>query len=113
MPGVYGMPRCPGVNSSACEIMRKVRRLPPTRALTLPRVPPCGTAQMLALGAYVDAVQSHLVQAQYWQDPFHEGLAGGEETVWTRWESVAHSFSASLRPPHVLLADEYEAKSQF
>ncbi|XP_065198973.1 palmitoyl-protein thioesterase 1-like [Sycon ciliatum] len=47
--GVYGFPRCPGANSTLCEIMRK----------------------LLDVGAYVSFVQDHLVQAEYWQDPFH------------------------------------------
>ena len=47
--GVYGFPRCPGVNSTLCEYVRK----------------------LLDYGAYVSFVQDHLVQAEFWQDPFH------------------------------------------
>ncbi|EFA78126.1 palmitoyl-protein thioesterase 1 [Heterostelium album PN500] len=44
--GVYGMPRCEP-NSTFCNLAR----------------------EMAELGVYTDEVQSHLVQAQYWQDP--------------------------------------------
>lgn len=47
--GVFGFPRCPGANSTLCD---EVRRL-------------------LNLGAYLSFVQDHLVQAEYWQDPFN------------------------------------------
>eukprot|EP00696_Hemimastix_kukwesjijk_P008960 gnl/Hemi2/21312_TR7074_c0_g1_i1.p1 gnl/Hemi2/21312_TR7074_c0_g1~~gnl/Hemi2/21312_TR7074_c0_g1_i1.p1 ORF type:complete len:298 (+),score=144.00 gnl/Hemi2/21312_TR7074_c0_g1_i1:37-930(+) len=46
--GVYGMPNCIGENSTLCEMMRK----------------------MLNVGAYVSIIQEHLVQAEYWKDPF-------------------------------------------
>lgn len=48
--GVFGFPRCPGDNSTLCEITRK----------------------LLNLGVYESFVQDHLVQAEYWQDPFNE-----------------------------------------
>jgi palmitoyl-protein thioesterase len=48
--GVFGFPRCPGENSTLCEITRK----------------------LLNLGVYESFVQDHLVQAEYWQDPFNE-----------------------------------------
>jgi len=47
--GVYGLPQCPGDNETLCNIMRK----------------------LLNYGAYVDFVQDHLVQAEYWQDPLN------------------------------------------
>jgi len=48
--GVYGMPRCPGANSSLCEDMRR----------------------LLDIGAYVPFIQDILVQAQYWHDALNE-----------------------------------------
>jgi palmitoyl-protein thioesterase len=49
--GVFGLPRCPGVNVTLCEYARK----------------------MLDYGAYIGFVQSHLAQSNYWHDPFdHE-----------------------------------------
>ncbi|XP_054712477.1 palmitoyl-protein thioesterase 1-like [Uloborus diversus] len=48
--GVYGFPRCPGENATLCDYVRK----------------------LLNIGAYVDWIQKHLVQAQYWHDPLHE-----------------------------------------
>jgi len=48
--GVYGMPQCPGVNSTLCEIARK----------------------MLDVGAYVPFIQERLVQAEYWHDAINE-----------------------------------------
>ncbi|XP_077193704.1 palmitoyl-protein thioesterase 1 [Paroedura picta] len=48
--GVYGFPRCPGESSHLCDWIRK----------------------MLDLGAYTEAVQDRLVQAQYWHDPLNE-----------------------------------------
>ncbi|XP_015269178.1 PREDICTED: palmitoyl-protein thioesterase 1 [Gekko japonicus] len=48
--GVYGFPRCPGERSHLCDWIRK----------------------MLDLGAYTQAVQERLVQAQYWHDPLNE-----------------------------------------
>jgi len=48
--GVYGMPRCPGVNSTLCEIVRK----------------------LLDVGAYVPFIQKRLVQAEYWHDAINE-----------------------------------------
>jgi len=47
--GVYGFPRCPGQNETLCEITQK----------------------LIDLGVYVDFVQDHLVQAEYWQDPLN------------------------------------------
>ncbi|KAL3869843.1 hypothetical protein ACJMK2_042475 [Sinanodonta woodiana] len=48
--GVYGFPRCPGDNSTVCNIVR----------------------EMLNVGAYVSYIQNHLVQAEYWHDPLNE-----------------------------------------
>jgi len=48
--GVYGLPKCPGVNSSVCEYVR----------------------ELLDEGAYWGWVQDFLVQAEYWHDPFDE-----------------------------------------
>lgn len=48
--GVYGFPKCPGDNSTICNLVRK----------------------MLNYGAYTDFVQKHLVQAQYWHDPLQD-----------------------------------------
>lgn len=48
--GVYGLPRCPGENSTLCNWARK----------------------LLDIGAYVSFVQKNLVQAQYWHDPLNE-----------------------------------------
>ncbi|GAM27989.1 hypothetical protein SAMD00019534_111650, partial [Acytostelium subglobosum LB1] len=45
--GVYGMPNCASTNKTLCNLAR----------------------EMLELGVYTEFVQSHLVQAQYWQDP--------------------------------------------
>ncbi|XP_061110760.1 palmitoyl-protein thioesterase 1-like isoform X2 [Conger conger] len=50
--GVYGLPRCPGESSQACDWIRK----------------------MLNYGAYKNIVQKHIVLAQYWHDPFNEEL---------------------------------------
>ncbi|XP_060798921.1 palmitoyl-protein thioesterase 1 [Neoarius graeffei] len=50
--GVYGLPRCPGESSHFCDWIRKA----------------------LNSGAYTDAVQKHLVQAQYWHDPLNNDL---------------------------------------
>ncbi|KJE88907.1 palmitoyl protein thioesterase [Capsaspora owczarzaki ATCC 30864] len=47
--GVYGFPKCPGANSTLCEVTRR----------------------LLNIGAYVDWIQATLVQAEYWQDPFN------------------------------------------
>ncbi|XP_014773703.1 palmitoyl-protein thioesterase 1 [Octopus bimaculoides] len=49
--GVFGIPHCPGKNSTLCDMIRK----------------------MLNMGAYKSFVQDHIVQAQYWHDPFNEG----------------------------------------
>jgi len=46
--GVYGLPHCPGPNYTLCEMMRSA----------------------LDYGVYVSFVQDHVVQAEYWQDPF-------------------------------------------
>jgi len=48
--GVYGLPKCPGVNETVCEYIR----------------------ELLDEGAYWSWVQSFLVQAEYWHDPFAE-----------------------------------------
>ncbi|XP_005993967.1 palmitoyl-protein thioesterase 1 [Latimeria chalumnae] len=50
--GVYGLPHCPGESSHICNWIRK----------------------MLNLGAYTEAIQEHLVQAEYWHDPLNEEL---------------------------------------
>ncbi|XP_071755454.1 palmitoyl-protein thioesterase 1 [Centroberyx gerrardi] len=50
--GVYGLPKCPGESSHICDMIRKA----------------------LNNGAYTDMVQKHLVQAQYWHDPFNDDL---------------------------------------
>jgi len=50
--GVFGLPNCPGENIYFCDIMR----------------------DLLNYGAYVDFVQSFLVQAQYWHDPLDRDL---------------------------------------
>lgn len=47
--GVYGFPRCPGDNSTLCNVVRK----------------------MLNVGAYVGEIQKDLVQAEYWHDPLN------------------------------------------
>ncbi|XP_074642317.1 palmitoyl-protein thioesterase 1-like isoform X2 [Tubulanus polymorphus] len=48
--GVYGFPRCPGENSTLCDIVRK----------------------FLDYGVYLDFVQNTIVQAEYWHDPIKE-----------------------------------------
>nr|XP_054772939.1 palmitoyl-protein thioesterase 1-like [Lytechinus pictus] len=48
--GVYGFPRCPGDNSTLCNLAR----------------------ELLNMGAYDKFVQENLVQAQYWHDPLNE-----------------------------------------
>jgi len=48
--GVYGFPKCPGVNYTMCNYVR----------------------ELLDIGAYNEWVQSFLVQAEYWHDPFNE-----------------------------------------
>uniref|UniRef100_A0A671LDL4 Palmitoyl-protein thioesterase 1 n=2 Tax=Sinocyclocheilus anshuiensis TaxID=1608454 RepID=A0A671LDL4_9TELE len=48
--GVFGLPHCPGESSHICDWIRK----------------------MLNSGAYTDAIQKHLVQAQYWHDPLDD-----------------------------------------
>ncbi|KAF5908652.1 palmitoyl-protein thioesterase 1-like [Clarias magur] len=50
--GVYGLPRCPGESSHICDWIRRA----------------------LDSGAYTDAVQKRLVQAQYWHDPINSDL---------------------------------------
>ncbi|KAK9957642.1 hypothetical protein ABG768_011873 [Culter alburnus] len=50
--GVFGLPRCPGESSHICDWIRK----------------------KLNSGAYTDAIQKHLVQAQYWHDPLNDDL---------------------------------------
>jgi len=47
--GVYGLPDCPGNNSTLCEWMR----------------------DLLNIGAYEKYVQDTLAQAEYWQDPLN------------------------------------------
>jgi len=47
--GIYGLPKCIGANHTLCEMMR----------------------DLLDLGAYVEFVQNHSVQAEYWQDPLN------------------------------------------
>ncbi len=59
--GVYGLPKCPGVNHTLCEYAR----------------------ELLDIGAYLSWIQDFLVQAEYWhvtltlavsniKDPFNE-----------------------------------------
>ncbi|MCL4143845.1 UNVERIFIED_CONTAM: hypothetical protein GTU68_050742, partial [Idotea baltica] len=52
--GVFGLPHCPSspTESRICEYVRKV----------------------LNSGAYREAIQSRLVQAQYWHDPLDEAM---------------------------------------
>lgn len=50
--GVYGLPRCPGESLIICDYIRRA----------------------LNEGAYTDAVQKHLVQAQYWHDPLNDSM---------------------------------------
>ncbi|XP_067281837.1 palmitoyl-protein thioesterase 1 [Pseudorasbora parva] len=50
--GVFGLPQCPGESSHICDWIRKE----------------------LNSGAYTDAIQKHLVQAQYWHDPLNDDL---------------------------------------
>lgn len=50
--GVFGLPNCPGPEVILCEYVRK----------------------FLNNGAYVDFVQDHIVQAEYWHDPLNEEL---------------------------------------
>jgi len=45
--GVFGLPHCPGENSTLCELMR----------------------ELLDNGAYISWIQSFVVQAEYWHDP--------------------------------------------
>lgn len=47
--GVYGLPHCPGANSTLCEYVRKA----------------------LDYGAYIPFIQDHIVQAEYWHDPLN------------------------------------------
>jgi palmitoyl-protein thioesterase len=46
--GVFGLPNCPGPNETLCEMLREA----------------------LDLGVYISFIQSFVVQAEYWQDPF-------------------------------------------
>uniref|UniRef100_T1J8U1 Palmitoyl-protein thioesterase 1 n=1 Tax=Strigamia maritima TaxID=126957 RepID=T1J8U1_STRMM len=48
--GVYGLPHCPGDNSTICDWVRK----------------------LLNYGAYISWIQKFLVQAEYWHDPLQE-----------------------------------------
>lgn len=50
--GIYGLPRCPGENKTLCDLARK----------------------LLNYGAYLDFVQQHSTQAEYWHDPLQEEL---------------------------------------
>ena len=52
MQGVFGLPRCPGINVTLCEYAR----------------------ELIDLGVYRDFVQHHLIQAQYWHDPWDNDL---------------------------------------
>merc|ERR1719361_3042818 len=47
--GVYGIPNCPGEEHLSCDVIRKV----------------------VSGVVYDNVIQSHLVQAEYWQDPLH------------------------------------------
>ena len=48
--GVFGLPRCIGVNTTLCEYVRR----------------------MLDIGVYWEWIQDSLVQAEYWHDPLNE-----------------------------------------
>lgn len=48
--GIYGFPHCPGSNSTICDMIRK----------------------FLNTGAYLNYIQNHVVQAEYWHDPLQE-----------------------------------------
>lgn len=48
--GVYGLPRCPGVDSTLCEYARR----------------------LINVGVYWSIVQSNLIQAQYWNNPWNQ-----------------------------------------
>lgn len=50
--GVYGFPRCPANHSSLCEYVREA----------------------LDYGAYIDVVQAHITQSNYWHDSLDEPL---------------------------------------
>lgn len=50
--GVYGIPDKFCNNSSVCETMR----------------------QLVYMGAYIPWIQKHVIQAQYWHDPYHESI---------------------------------------
>ncbi|XP_034016348.1 palmitoyl-protein thioesterase 1 [Thalassophryne amazonica] len=50
--GVYGLPKCLGEKSVICNIIRKI----------------------LNKGAYKEEIQKHLVQAEYWHDPYNDDL---------------------------------------
>jgi len=47
--GVFGFPKCPGPNETLCEWVR----------------------ELIDVGVYTGVVQSFLVQAEYWQDPWN------------------------------------------
>lgn len=46
--GIYGLPKCPALQKRTCEYLR----------------------HLLNYAAYESAIQSSLVQATYWHDPF-------------------------------------------
>jgi len=48
--GVFGYPNCPALNVTMCEELRR----------------------LITYGAYEPEIQEHVVQAEYWQDPFHQ-----------------------------------------
>mmetsp|Transcript_13712 Transcript_13712/g.20771 ORF Transcript_13712/g.20771 Transcript_13712/m.20771 type:complete len:372 (-) Transcript_13712:35-1150(-) len=48
--GVFGLPKCPGESSKICEFVREY---------------------IINYGAYVSFIQNHIVQAQYWHDPYN------------------------------------------
>lgn len=48
--GVYGLPHCSGDTYTLCNYVRK----------------------LVTMGAYLEFVQNHIVQAEYWHDPLNE-----------------------------------------
>jgi palmitoyl-protein thioesterase len=50
--GIFGLPKCPGINVTLCEYAR----------------------ELIDIGVYREFVQHHLIQAQYWNDPWDHQL---------------------------------------
>ena len=78
--GVYGIPNCPGEEHLSCDVIRKVRTLKFSFCYTNKIC--CLTSafddlyhllifQVVSGVVYDNVIQSHLVQAEYWQDPLH------------------------------------------